>query len=122
MAALVDAGRPEANLPWGADEPGVALQVSPRSKLLIYGSVLLALLLSSLDQTVVATALPRIVTDLQGADRFVWVVTAYMLCSTVTIPVYGKFSDVYGRKVMLLIAVGLFIAGSSLSGLSQSMN
>ena len=69
-----------------------------------------------------ATALPRIVTDLQGADRFIWVVTAYMLCSTVTIPMHGKFSDVYGRKVMLLIAVGLFAVGSALSGASQSMN
>jgi EmrB/QacA subfamily drug resistance transporter len=106
----------------GAEEPAVAVTTDPRSRLLIYFSVLLAMLLASLDQTVVATALPRIVTDLQGADRFVWVVTAYMLCSTVTIPIYGKLSDVYGRKVMLLIAVGLFIAGSSLSGSSQSMN
>jgi EmrB/QacA subfamily drug resistance transporter len=90
--------------------------------MLIYLSVLLALLLSSLDQTVVATALPRIVTDLQGADRYVWVVTAYLLCSTVTIPIYGKLSDVYGRKSMLLIAIGLFTAGSCLSGLAQSMD
>src|SRR5215468_418042 len=102
------------------EEPAAAVKVAPRSRLLIYFSVLLALLLSSLDQTVVATALPRIVTDVQGADRYVWVVTAYMLCSTVMIPVYGKLSDVYGRKVMLLIAVGLFMAGSSLSGLSQT--
>jgi EmrB/QacA subfamily drug resistance transporter len=103
-----------------ASEPEVP--VENRSRLLIYFSVLLALLLSSLDQTVVATALPRIVTDLQGADRYVWVVTAYMLCSTVTIPIYGKLSDVYGRKVMLMIAIGLFTAGSCLSGLSQSMD
>jgi len=108
--------------PLVVDLPVAAVNVAPRSRLLIYFSVLLAMLLSSLDQTVVATALPRIVTDLQGADRYVWVVTAYMLCSTVTIPVYGKLSDVYGRKVMLLIAVGLFMAGSSLSGLSQSMD
>jgi len=108
--------------PLVVDLRAAAVEVAPRSRLLIYFSVLLAMLLSSLDQTVVATALPRIVTDLQGADRYVWVVTAYMLCSTVTIPVYGKLSDVYGRKVMLLIAVGLFMAGSSLSGLSQSMN
>src|SRR5215472_12031286 len=108
--------------PLVVDLPVTAVEVAPRSRLLIYFSVLLAMLLSSLDQTVVATALPRIVTDLQGADHYVWVVTAYMLCSTVTIPVYGKLSDVYGRKVMLLIAVGLFMAGSSLSGLSQSMN
>jgi len=111
-----------AESPSGTEEPEVAVEIDPRSRLLIYFSVLLAMLLSSLDQTVVATALPRIVTDLQGADRYVWVVTAYMLCSTVTIPIYGKFSDVYGRKVMLLIAVGLFIAGSCLSGLSQSMD
>ena len=105
-------------------EPSLELpvDVAPRSRLLIYLSVLLAMLLSSLDQTVVATALPRIVTDLQGADRYVWVVTAYMLCSTVTIPAYGKLSDVYGRKLMLLVAVSLFMAGSCLSGLSQNMN
>src|SRR5215469_15288171 len=108
--------------PLVVDLPVTAVEVAPRSRLLIYVSVLLAMLLSSLDQTVVATALPRIVTDLQGADRYVWVVTAYMLCSTVTIPIYGKLSDVYGRKVMLLIAVGLFMAGSSLSGLSQTMD
>jgi EmrB/QacA subfamily drug resistance transporter len=104
------------------EEIGIAVKLNPRSRLLIYLSVLVALLLSSLDQTVVATALPRIVTDLQGSDRFVWVVTAYMLCSTVTIPVYGKLSDVYGRKVMLLLAVGLFTTGSLLSGASQNMN
>lgn len=98
-----------------------AVEVEPRARLLIYFSVLVALLLSSLDQTVVTTALPRIVTDLQGSDRFVWVVTAYMLCSTVTIPVYGKLSDVYGRKVLLLVAVGLFSLGSALSGASQDM-
>src|SRR5215470_8010340 len=112
----------DVDRPFVVEEPAAAVKVAPRSRLLIYFSVLLALLLSSLDQTVVATALPRIVTDLQGADRYVWVVTAYMLCSTVTIPIYGKLSDVYGRKVMLLIAVGLFTAGSSLSGLSQNMN
>ncbi len=104
------------------EETEVAVKLEPRSRLLIYFSVLVALLLSSLDQTVVATALPRIVTDLQGSDRFVWVVTAYMLCSTVTIPVYGKLSDVYGRKVMLLLAVGLFTTGSMLSGASGNMN
>src|SRR5215472_6344395 len=102
--------------------PAAQAEVASRSRLLIYLSVLLAMLLSSLDQTVVATALPRIVTDLQGADRYVWVVTAYMLCSTATIPVYGKLSDVYGRKVTLLTAVSLFMAGSCLSGLSQNMN
>src|SRR5262252_3002798 len=108
--------------PFMLDEPAAVVRIQPRSRLLIYASVLLALLLSSLDQTVVATALPQIVTVLQGADRYVWAVSAYMLCSTVTIPIYGKLSDVYGRKAMLLIAVSLFIAGSSLSGLSQNMD
>src|SRR5215472_8652572 len=89
-------------------EPAVAAAVDRRVRLTVYGSILLALLPAALDQTVVGTALPRIVTDLQGSDRYVWVVTAYLLASTVTIPLYGKFSDVYGRKVMMLIAVGLF--------------
>jgi EmrB/QacA subfamily drug resistance transporter len=118
----VDAGAARAGLPFGAEEPAVAVAVDPGSRLLTYVSVLVAMLLSSLDQTVVPTALPRIVTDLQGADRYVWVVTAYLLCSTVTIPIYGKLSDVYGRKSLLLIAISLFVAGSLLSGLSQSMN
>src|SRR5215813_12500846 len=104
------------------DFRAVPVQAAPRSRLLIYFSVLLAMLLSSLDQTVVATALPRIVTDLKGANRYVWVVTGCMLCSTVTIPVYGTPTDVYGQKVMLLIAVGMFMAGSSMSGLSQTMD
>ena len=80
------------------------------------------MLLAGLDQTVVGTALPRIVTDLLGSDRYVWVVNAYLLSSTISIPVYGKFSDVYGRKAMLLVGVGLFLLGSALSGLSQTMN
>jgi EmrB/QacA subfamily drug resistance transporter len=119
MARVLEAV-PEAALL--TDEPIDSVAIKPRARLLIYFSVLLALLLSSLDQTVVATALPRIVTDLQGADRYVWVVTAYMLCSTVTIPIYGKMSDVYGRRSMLLIAISLFVAGSCLSGLSQTMD
>jgi multidrug resistance protein len=78
--------------------------------------------LASLDQTVVGTALPRIVTDLNGASLYSWVVSAYLLSSTVTVPIYGKFSDVFGRKVMLIIGVCLFLVGSWLSGASQNMN
>jgi MFS family permease len=84
-------------------------------------AVLLVLFLSSLDQTVVGTALPRIVTDLKGTNLYTWVVTAYLLTSTVTVPVYGKLSDVYGRKPMLLFGVVVFLCGSALSGLSQTM-
>jgi EmrB/QacA subfamily drug resistance transporter len=84
--------------------------------------VLLTMFLASLDQTVVGTALPRIVTDLNGASLYSWVVSAYLLSSTVTVPIYGKFSDVFGRKVMLMIGVVLFLVGSWLSGASQNMN
>jgi EmrB/QacA subfamily drug resistance transporter len=89
--------------------------------MVILGAVLLALFLSSLDQTVVGTALPRIVTDLHGSDQYAWVVTIYLLTSTITVPIYGKLSDAYGRKPLLMIGIGLFLIGSALSGLSQSI-
>src|SRR3989475_4048142 len=93
----------------------------PRTKLAILGAILLTLFLASLDQTVVGTALPRIITELNGASLYVWVVSAYLLTSTVTVPIYGKFSDVFGRKVMLMIGVAVFLIGSWLSGASQNM-
>ena len=93
----------------------------PRKKLTILGAILLTLFLASLDQTVVGTALPRIVTDLNGASLYAWVVSAYLLSSTITVPIYGKFSDVFGRKPMLMIGVCLFLLGSWLSGTSQTM-
>ncbi|HEX4214251.1 MAG TPA: MDR family MFS transporter [Candidatus Dormibacteraeota bacterium] len=95
--------------------------VAGRTKAVIMVAVLLVLFLSSLDQTVVGTALPRIVTDLKGTNLYTWVVTAYLLTSTVTVPVYGKLSDAYGRKPMLLFGVVVFLCGSALSGLSQTM-
>ncbi len=98
------------------------MSLPPRTKLAILGAILLTLFLASLDQTVVGTALPRIVTDLNGASLYAWVVSAYLLSSTVTVPIYGKFSDVFGRKVMLMIGVCLFLIGSWLSGASQNMN
>src|SRR5579863_8234653 len=85
-------------------------------------AVLLVMLLASLDQTIVGTAMPRIITDLQGFDRYTWVSTAYLLTSTVTVPIYGKLSDLFGRKPIFLIGIVLFLAGSALSGASQSMN
>ena len=93
----------------------------PRRKLAILGAILLTLFLASLDQTVVGTALPRIITDLNGANLYAWVVTAYLLTSTITVPIYGKFSDVFGRKVMMMIGVCIFLFGSWLSGASQNM-
>ena len=83
--------------------------------------VLLALLLAALDQTIVATALPRVVADLGGFDQFAWVFTSYMLASTTSIPIMGKLSDLYGRKWVLAAGVLIFLAGSAMSGVSQNM-
>jgi EmrB/QacA subfamily drug resistance transporter len=88
----------------------------------IFGALLLVLLLASLDQTIVSTALPTIVGDLGGLSHLSWVVTAYLLASTVVTPLYGKLGDLYGRKIMLRVAIGLFLVGSALCGLSQSMS
>src|SRR6516165_3409385 len=100
--------QPEAPpLPRRADAPQTLMFLPPRRKLAILGAILLTMFLASLDQTVVGTALPRIITDLNGANLYAWVVTAYLLTSTITVPVYGKFSDVFGRKPMLIIGVCL---------------
>jgi EmrB/QacA subfamily drug resistance transporter len=82
----------------------------------------LVLLLASLDGDVVATAMPRIVGEFQGFDQYTWVTTAYMLTTTMVIPIYGKLSDLFKRKTIFLISVLLFLAGSGLSGMAQSMN
>jgi len=95
---------------------------SQRDTLLTMSGVLMVMLLASLDQSIVSPALPRIAADLQGFDRYTWVTTAYMLTSTVVVPLYGKFSDMFGRKPIFLFGVVVFLIGSALSGLSQSMN
>ncbi|MBV8713327.1 MAG: MFS transporter [Solirubrobacterales bacterium] len=87
----------------------------------VFGALLLVLLLASLDQTIVSTALPTIVGDLGGLSHLSWVVTAYLLASTVAGPLYGKLGDLYGRKLMLRVAIGLFLVGSALCGLAQGM-
>jgi EmrB/QacA subfamily drug resistance transporter len=88
---------------------------------LIFGALLLVLLLASLDQTIVSTALPTIVGDLGGISKLSWVVTAYLLSSTVVGPVYGKLGDLYGRKLVLQAAIVIFLIGSALCGISQNM-
>ncbi|MBV9802117.1 MAG: MFS transporter [Solirubrobacterales bacterium] len=93
---------------------------SPRVRL-IFGALLLVMLLASLDQTIVSTALPTIVGDLGGLSHLSWVVTAYLLASTVSGPLYGKLGDLYGRKTLLQVAIVLFLIGSALCGLSQNM-
>ncbi|HVP75890.1 MAG TPA: MDR family MFS transporter [Gaiellaceae bacterium] len=88
---------------------------------LVFGALLLVLFIASLDQTIVSTALPTIVGDLGGLQHLSWVVTAYLLASTVVGPLYGKLGDLYGRKRVLQIALVLFLIGSALCGLAQSM-
>src|SRR3954451_2933605 len=100
-------------------EGGAAL--SRRSFALTFGGLLLAMLLASLDQTIVATALPTIVGDLGGLDQLSWVVTAYLLGATVSMPLWGRASDLYGRKGLFLAAIVVFLAGSALSGAAQSL-
>jgi EmrB/QacA subfamily drug resistance transporter len=85
-------------------------------------ALMLTLLLEALDQTIVGTALPRIIGSLQGFDRYIWVVTAYTLASTTMIPLVGKLSDQFGRKWFLIIGTAIFLLGSALSGASQNMN
>jgi EmrB/QacA subfamily drug resistance transporter len=89
--------------------------------MIVFGGVMLGLFLAALDQTIVATALPSIVADLNGTAHFSWVVTAYLLTSTVTVPLYGKLSDLIGRRTLFIFAISVFLVGSALSGLSQNM-
>jgi EmrB/QacA subfamily drug resistance transporter len=95
--------------------------VTSRERTFTLIGIMVALLLGALDQTIVATAMPKILQDLNGLSLYTWVVTAYLLASTSMIPIYGKLSDLYGRKVVVLIGVVLFLAGSILSGQSRSM-
>src|SRR5437867_11488845 len=95
-----------------------ALDLTPRQRLEILGSILLALFLFALDQTVVGTALPKIVTDLHSNNLYVWAVTVYLLTATISGPIYGKLSDLFGRRPIIIFAVSLFLIASVLAGLS----
>nr|WP_245687321.1 MFS transporter [Peterkaempfera griseoplana] len=97
-------------------QPSAAAQLTPRQIRLVFAGLMLALFLAALDQTIVATALPRIVGELHGLDRMSWVVTAYLLASTVVLPLYGKLGDLLGRDRVFRFAIAVFIAGSALSG------
>src|SRR5438270_13327223 len=88
---------------------------------LVFTGLMLVLLLAALDQTIVATALPTIVSDLGGLSRLAWVTSAFLLAQTVVTPIYGKLGDLYGRKRILQSAILLFLAGSALCGLSANM-
>ncbi len=102
-------------------EEDPALGLSQRAKMEILFAVLLGLFLGALDQTIVGVALPKIVTQLNGNDLYVWVVTIYLLTSTITVPFWGKGSDLYGRKPIFMLGISIFLIGSALAGLSQNM-
>src|SRR3990170_5287455 len=96
-------------------------RLSHRQIMLSFIGLMLGMLLAAIDQTIVATALPTIVGDLGGLDHLAWVVTAYLLTSTASAPLYGKISDLYGRKIVFQFAIVVFLIGSILSGMSQSL-
>src|SRR5215468_10161231 len=99
-------------------EPG---EVGQRRRLIIIGALLLGMLLAALDQTIVATALPTIAGDLHGLSHLSWVITAYLLASTVSTPLWGKLGDLYGRKTFFEAAIVIFLVGSALCGLAHSI-
>ena len=101
------------------EDPALGLPI--REKLEILFAVMLGLFLGALDQTIVGPALPTVVTQLQGNDIYVWAVTIYLLTSTISVPFWGKLSDLYGRKPMFMTGIVIFLIGSALSGLSQDM-
>lgn len=90
--------------------------------MVIISALMLAMLLAALDQTIVSTALPKIASDLNGLSKYSWVATAYLLTSAVSTPLYGKISDMFGRKKIFQIAIVIFLVGSVLSGAAQTMN
>jgi EmrB/QacA subfamily drug resistance transporter len=114
MPTAYDGGAPSLE-----DDP--ALGLSHRAKLEILFAVMLGLFLGALDQTIVGPALPKIVTELNGNDLYTWAVTSYLLTSTISVPFWGKLSDIYGRKPIFMIGIVVFLIGSALSGLSQNM-
>ena len=128
MSPMASATPPPAGDPAGggdavaaSDGDGIPLVLSRRRILLIMGALLLGMLLSSLDQTIVSAALPTIIGDLKGGSHLAWVITAYLLTSTVSTPLWGKLGDLYGRKVFFQAAIVIFLVGSVLAGLSTSL-
>ncbi|WP_272896850.1 MFS transporter [Nesterenkonia sp. PF2B19] len=93
-----------------------------RGLALIFAALMIAMLMASLGQTVLATALPTIVGELHGVEHMAWVITAFILSSTIMMPVYGKLGDMFGRKPLFLVAISIFVLGSAVAGAAQSMD
>ena len=107
----------QAQSGWDSWEP-----LPRKQSAIILAGVMLAIFLASLDQTIVATAIPKIVASLGGFDRFSWVTTSYLVASTAIIPIVGKLSDIYGRRAFFLFGIVVFVVGSILAGFSADMN
>ena len=104
-----------------ADSTSPSALISPQRRNIIFVAVLLGMFLAALDQTIVATALPTVVADLGGAGHQSWVVTSYLLASTIVTAIVGKLGDLFGRKTVFQVAILFFIAGSVLCGIAGSM-
>lgn len=112
-----------AAAPAGAiSEPADPQERSHAEIMVVITALMLAMLLAALDQTIVSTALPKIASDLNGLSKYSWVATAYLLTSAVSTPLYGKISDMFGRKKIFLSAIVIFLVGSALCGMAQTMN
>ncbi|MFI1094371.1 MFS transporter [Streptomyces sp. NPDC020917] len=119
-AGSQDPDGPHAAVPAAAG-PGATV-LDPRRVRLVFVGLMLALLLAALDQMIVATALPKIVGELHGLDKMSWVVTAYLLASTIGLPIYGKLGDLFGRKGVFQFAILTFVVGSALAAWSRTMD
>ena len=96
-------------------------QLTHKEIMVILGGLMMGMFLAALDQTIVSTALKSIVEEFDGLNHYTWVVTAYLLTSTASTPLYGKISDIYGRRVVFQFAIVTFLIGSFLAGASQNM-
>ena len=119
---LVQDERPSTPPETSVPAPVEKAELSPRRVRLVFLGLMLALLLAALDQMIVATALPKIVGELHGLEKMSWAITAYLLTSTVGLPVYGKLGDLLGRKSVFQFAIAVFVIGSALAGRAQSMD
>jgi Na+/melibiose symporter-like transporter len=93
-------------------QPGARREATAEEKRLTFWALIIVFLLSALDQTIVSTAMPTIIRELNGLELYAWVTTSYLLASTVMVPIWGKLGDLYGRKLILLIGIVIFVVGS----------